>query len=417
MYRILHIEDDEDSRLLVKKVLGVGDEFSVVDAPDGISGIKKAMQTEPHLILVDINLPDMDGYEVTLKLRGELAGKDVPIVAITGQGNREMSYAVGCDGYILKPIDISRLPDEIRSYIQDKGKRNSIVNSDQLLMAQGQKLASRLQAKIEELEETNRRLVDSDKVRAEFYRNLSHELSTPLTPAIGYISMLLRQDLGPLNSIQVQSLQSIERSYQRVRAVVENLLDMTALATGKMSFFARYYDFNQLARESVELCQHRFEEKHLSLETSIPEDAYRAFGDSDKLKRAMVQLLENAIKFCPSDGHALVSTRFVDNELSFMVYDSGQGIPEKELQAIFHTFYQIDGSPTREHGGTGLGLALARKIVERFGGIIWAESPPRIKDEAADWAKTLVALRVPDVMPDEKDIVSTGNIEDSIYFK
>jgi signal transduction histidine kinase len=417
MYRILHIEDDEDSRRLVKKVLSVGGEFSVVDAPDGISGIKKAMETEPHLILVDINLPDMDGYEVTLKLRGELLGNDIPIVAITGQGDREMSYAVGCDGYILKPIDIARLPGELKSYIQDKKKRNSIVNSDHLLMAQGQKLAARLQGKIEELEETNRRLVDSDKVRAEFYRNLSHELSTPLTPAIGYISMLLRQDLGSLNSIQVQSLQSIERSYQRVRAVVENLLDMTALATGKMSFFARYYDFNQLARESVELCQHRFEEKHLSLETSISEEAFRAFGDSDKLKRAMVQLLENAIKFCPSDGHVFVDTRFVDNELSFMVYDSGQGIPEQELQAIFHTFYQIDGSPTREHGGTGLGLALARKIVERFGGIIWAESPPREKTEATSWAKTLVALRVPEAMPDEKDLASGANIEDPLYFK
>jgi signal transduction histidine kinase len=417
MYRVLHIEDDEDSRRLVKKVFGAGDEFTVVDAPDGISGIKQAMETEPHLILVDINLPDMDGYEVTLKLRGELFGMDIPIVAITGEGNREMSYAVGCDGYILKPIDITRLADELRSYIQDKNKRNSIVDSDHLLMAQGQKLAARLQSKIEELEDTNRRLVDSDKVRAEFYRNLSHELSTPLTPAIGYISMLLREDLGPLNAIQLQSLQSIERSYQRVRAVVENLLDMTALATGKMSFFARYYDFNQLARESVELCQHRFEEKHLALEMAIPEDPFRAFGDSDKLKRAMVQLLENAIKFCPSEGRVLVDTRFVGKELNFMVYDSGQGIPEEELQAIFHTFYQIDGSPTREHGGTGLGLALARKIVERFGGIIWAESPPRIKEEATAWAKTVVALRVPETMPDEKDVVSSGNIEDSLYFK
>ena len=88
MYRILHIEDDEDSRRLVKKVLGAGDEFAVVDAPDGISGIKQAMETEPDLILVDINLPDMDGYEVTLKLRGELFGMDIPIVAITGEGDR-----------------------------------------------------------------------------------------------------------------------------------------------------------------------------------------------------------------------------------------------------------------------------------------------------------------------------------------
>ncbi|MCP4599366.1 MAG: hybrid sensor histidine kinase/response regulator [Proteobacteria bacterium] len=402
MFRVLHIEDDEGSRLLVRKVLTAAGGFVVVEAADGISGIRKALETEPHIILLDIKLPDMDGYEVTLKLRGELSGRNVPIVALTGQGNRDMSLAVGCDGYILKPIDISQLPREVLSYIQGKREKNIEDTDDQLLMAQGQKLAARLQVKIEELEDTNKRLIDAEKVRAEFYRNLSHELSTPLTPAIGYISMLLREELGPLNNVQRRSLKSVERSYQRVRAVIENLLDMTALATGKMSFFARHYDFNQLARESLDLCMHQFDDHEITVETLIPDDPYRAFGDPDKLKRAMVQLLENAMKFCRSYGRVHVATRLADGQLSLLVYDSGKGIPENELQAIFTTFYQIDGSPTREHGGTGLGLALARKIIERFGGMIWAESPPRGEEaKILSWAKTLVALRVPEIMSSE----------------
>ena len=100
MVKVLHIEDDTANRALVRKVLGAAG-FTVIEADSGISGIKKALATQPDVILLDIGLPDMDGYEVTLKLRGELAGRDVPIVALTGKGDRRLSAAVGCDGLIM----------------------------------------------------------------------------------------------------------------------------------------------------------------------------------------------------------------------------------------------------------------------------------------------------------------------------
>ena len=404
MFRIVHIEEDPSIREQVRDALSAAGKFSVFEAEDGISGVRQALAADPHLILTDMKLSGMDGYEVTLKLRGELQGKDVPIVALINEEDREMSLAVGCDACIIKPIDMESLPATLLGVIEQRPEnRPEDFGNPVLLARQGQKIAARLQAKIEELELTNRRLLASEKVRSDFYRNLSHELSTPLTPAIGYLTMLIRQELGPLNEVQLRSLRSVERSFQSVRAVIENLLDMTALATGKMSFIGRPYEFNQLARDAVELCRSRFEVRNIHFETEISAEAFQAFGDSEKLKRAMVQLLENATKFCAPGGRVYVGTRRIKEDLAFMVYDSGEGIPQEEIHAIFRTFYQIDGSPTREHGGAGLGLALARKIMERFGGEIWAESPPLTDTTELEWAKTLVALRVPASMPDVED--------------
>src|SRR5690242_11113715 len=181
MATVLHIEDDAGSRLLVRKLLQAAG-HEVVDAESGLQGIRLAEATRPDLVLVDINVPHLDGYEVTLRLRGEPSLEGVPIVAITAEGDRETSLAVGCDGYLQKPIDARTFSKTISGYL--RGRRESSPDellSGERLRQQSQKIVAHLEAKVEELSSANDRLRELDRARTAFYRNVSHELATPMT--------------------------------------------------------------------------------------------------------------------------------------------------------------------------------------------------------------------------------------------
>src|SRR5215470_7397848 len=122
MPRVLHIEDDPRNRLLVRKLLQA-DGHEVVDAVDGLEGVRFAIAQRPDLVLVDLNIPGLDGFEVTLRLRSEASLKGVPIVAITAEGDRDTSFAVGCDGFVQKPIDARSFARHVASYIGGRRER------------------------------------------------------------------------------------------------------------------------------------------------------------------------------------------------------------------------------------------------------------------------------------------------------
>src|SRR5580692_13174619 len=125
MSRVLHIEDDPRNRLLVRKLLA-GDGHEVIDAADGLEGVRLAIAQRPDLVLVDLNIPGLDGYEVTLRLRGEAALRGVPIIAITAEGDKETSFAVGCDGFVQKPIDARQFAWQVGQYLAGHRERQQV---------------------------------------------------------------------------------------------------------------------------------------------------------------------------------------------------------------------------------------------------------------------------------------------------
>lgn len=379
MPRVLHIEDDPANRLLVRKLL-TSSGFEVIDAPDGLEGVRLAQELAPDLVLVDLNIPHLDGYEVALRLRAEPALREVPIVAITAEGSRETSLAVGCDGFLQKPIDPRSFASQLRRYLRGQRESQSPVTETQQLRQQSQRMVAHLEEKIRELSQANARLRELDAARAEFYRNISHELATPMTPIVGYVKLLVDEELGPLEPAQQKALRSLDESVRRLRSVLDNLVDVTGLETGRMRFSLGRYDFRAAVVSALDACAVRARAAGIELVRDLPGEPLEAHGDGPRVTRAVGQLLDNALKFTPRDGRVgVLARRLSSGHLEVVVADSGPGLPREAHERIFEPFYQVDGSRTRAHGGVGVGLAIARKIARGLAGDVRVESPCSVR--------------------------------------
>jgi signal transduction histidine kinase len=325
---------------------------------------------------VDLNIPGLDGFEVTLRLRTEASLSGVPIIAITAEGDRDTSFAVGCDGFLQKPIDARQFAKQIASYLgagaQQGSRRERMMSSPDVagerLRVQSGRIVAHLEEKVAELSAANERLREMERLRTEFYRNISHELATPLTPIVGYLRMLMDDELGDTNKAQRKALGAMDDCIRRLRSTLDNLIDVTGLETGKMRFFHKDYDFLDTVRRAIAWLADGFAERKLTMLEELPRGPLPGYGDADRLGRAIAQLLDNAAKFTPEGGIVGVHVRASEKGYELVVADTGPGVPRERAERIFDPFYQIDGSPTRAHGGTGVGLAIARRVARGLGG-------------------------------------------------
>jgi signal transduction histidine kinase len=396
---VLHIEDDPANRLLVRKLLGAAG-HEVIDAESGLEGIRIAAARKPDLVLVDIDVPDLDGYEVTLRLRGMPALQGTPIVAITAEGDRETSLAVGADGFIQKPIDARRFPELVSRFLSGHSeRRRDSDRGDDALRTRSQKIVERLEHKVAELAEANRQLEEVAQLRREFLQNMSHEFATPMTPVVGYLRLLLNEELGPLTPLQRKCIDSINNSTRKLRMLIDTLLDVSHLETGRMHIYERDYDFGDVADKALNEAKDLFAEAGISLVLDRTAERLPARGDPDKLRRAMLHVLDNAAKFTPRASEVAVAVRrgsaIPGSELyELVVVDSGPGISARDRERILQPFFQADGSRTRSHGGVGLGLAFSRSVAEALGGGIRVMSPPGIEVAGRKLSGTAFVLSV-----------------------
>ncbi|MBK9710754.1 MAG: response regulator [Kouleothrix sp.] len=370
---ILYIEDNDDNQRLVRRIMEARG-YEVLLAGDGPGGIAQARETRPSLILVDINIPGLDGYETTTRLRGMEHLRGTPIVALTADsrvGARERSLVAGCDGYITKPIDPRQLPQQLQEFIA--GRRDALPQAVEapLLREYNHKLVERLERQVRDLQAANVELQELDQLKSQFLATLSHELRTPLTSILGYLDLFDRGTLGALTEVQKHAIEVIARNALTLTRQLNNLLYLQEVRSSQIKRVpVMIYDM--VLRLALEL-QPLAQEAGVTLEMAL-QPTLSLPGDAMALEQALRNLIDNAIKFTPAGGRIRVSLADEPSRIILRVEDSGIGIPAEAHEKIFVPFYQVDSSLARPYPGAGLGLAIVKHIVEAHDGHITVRS-------------------------------------------
>ena len=349
--------------------------FEVLVANDGKVGLKLAIQIQPSLILLDVMMPGLDGFETCKRLKANPKTKDIPVIFMTALSNPEdkiNGFEVGGIDYVTKPLQYKEVVARITTHL-----RLSQLNKQ---------LEKEIEIRTTELNQAYRTLSLLDKTKSDFISVMSHELRTPMTLIEAYTE-LLKTDLDQVDKAGLDPiLEGILAGTSRMSAVIEHILDITKIENSSLALFKEPLNAAKLIKEIEAGFASALDERQISLNYTQLANLSSFQADKILLSKVFYHLLSNSIKYTPDGGHITLSGRTIISKtgqtlIQIIVEDTGIGIDEDELGLIFEKFYQIgqitlhSSSKTSYKGcGPGLGLAIAKGIILAHQGKIWAKS-------------------------------------------
>ncbi len=388
--RVLYIEDDLASQRLVNRLLSSSG-YEVFTASDGIEGVVLAQKAQPNLILMDINLPQMDGRALTTRLRSSPHFSETPIVALTAYrdgDNQKMALAAGCTGFMTKPIDVETFPQQIESFLNGQRQKLSAQEHQVHLERHTQELVRQLEAKMRELEGANRRMQELNQLKSDFLTMASYDLQAPLA----YTRQQMATLMTVLGNVAEQAdvamhhtlLQRMESGLNRMRQVTDEIDQVAQIMSGLLKLCLKPVHVGDVVADVVgavaEVCACRQLHLFVSSLSHLPP----VMGDEQQLHTAVANIIGNAIKFTPDGGHIYITGVSSHQEIRLSVQDTGLGIPKEEQGYIFDLFYALGSVQNHSTsksafcgGGLGLGLPMAKGIIEAHNGRILVESDPQ----------------------------------------
>ncbi len=350
------IADDTASnlRLLVDMLTAHG--YGVREAVDGPTALTIAHEIHPDVILLDIFMPGMDGYEVCTKLKADPDTRDIPVIfisALTDTDNVVKGFDVGGADYITKPFRFREV----------------------LVRVAHQITLARQRREIEALHEQDRQHYESlNRIKDDFMRMATHDLRNPLNVILGYTSVLQRLRVVPEHERLVEEARhGITDSVAKMRALVTDILDLAQMEIDSQ-IVREPHALAPLLERSVNDFRVIAAPKNVTVELQQPVPDVTMLLDKRRMERILDNLVSNAVKYTPAGGRVTLSATTNGQFVSIRVADTGHGIPPKDLPHVFRAFYRVEYEGVEDVESTGLGLSIVKLLVEQHGGLIEVES-------------------------------------------
>ena len=371
---ILVVDDNADLRDYVRRCLEPT--YRIVEARDGAVGLERARAVDPDLILSDVMMPGMDGHALCQAVKDDPALRHIPVIMLTAKTSTDTkleSLQQGADEYVAKPFNAEELRARIRNLLALRAHERALKAMNQELEA---KVEAQVQARMDEraayeaqLRAEKERAETAAKMKSAILNNMSHELRTPMASILGY-AQLLADETPPHNE---EFAQYIIQSGERLMSTLNDVLELSRLEAKVAGSTSAEVNVGAVVKEVLDEYAPQATRKGLDLERAIPEEALHVPLDAKALARVVGIVVDNAIKFT-SEGHVRVEVARIDHGVAVRVEDTGIGIAEDFRSELFEPFHQERMENDREYGGEGLGLSIAKRLVDSAGGTIQVES-------------------------------------------
>lgn len=376
MKRRILIADDSP---LVHQIFGKQLEeagYEVLHTDDGLAAISAVLAEIPDLILLDVHMPKINGYQVCRLLKDNPDIYSTPIVMMTSEAStsldivsdpRNWCFQIGADGYVDKDAtdDIAlALKPFLKKAAKKKGEKPTQMTELEILIALSRLLDKQLYLDVTRLKELD------DRKNA-FVANVSHEFRSPLGAIKGYLTNLQMGVYGPTSEPQRTAVEAVTRVVDRLNRLVTDLLDLAQIEAGKIKLKKKEIHFDRLIDEMLATYSLEIQKKGMTVVKDYASTLPAVLGDKDRLMQVLINLFSNCLKYTPDGSTAIFRLKLEVSDLRMEIEDNGPGIGVDSLQRIFDKFERIS---TEKREGTGLGLPIAHDIVLLHQGKIWAES-------------------------------------------